>query len=111
METENLCKGFPFCPNKADLKFCKNATSWNLSTGWEPILFKNHLGSEPVSCNNLYYPNNQSLRGQLIEAVNSNDGKVYNCLNRLDENPFEKAKAASRTEAENWLNLFSEGND
>ena len=41
--TEILCNGFPYCNNMADLKFCKNATSWfpwNLpSTEWEPLYY------------------------------------------------------------------------
>ena len=107
-ETENLCKGIPFCQNMADLKFCKNAMSWNLpSAGWE--LYKGIRAGVRVSCNYLYYPNNQSRRGQLIEGVTNKDGKLYNCINRRDENPF---KLYSGTEIqEDWLNLFNEGND
>ena len=82
--------------------------SWNLpSAGWE--LYKGIRAGVRVSCNYLYYPNNQSRRGQLIEGVTNKDGKLYNCINRRDENPF---KLYSGTEIqEDWLNLFNEGND
>ena len=33
-----LCKGVALCPNKEDLKYCKNATSWTLDDSeWKPI--------------------------------------------------------------------------
>ena len=44
------------------------------------------------------------------------DGKLYNCINRRDENPFGsyKSMTGNGAEADNqkeWLKLFSEGND
>ena len=40
-------------------------------------------------------------------ADTSKDGKVYNCINRRDENPFTGTKTGNQ---EDWLNLFKEGN-
>ena len=73
---------------------------------------KNKCGhaNEGVSCNNLYYPNNQSRRGQWIKADTSKDGKVYNCINRRDENPFKVYTGTKTGNQEDWLNLFKEGN-
>ena len=37
VEESKLCKGVALCPNKEDLKFCKNATSWTLDDSeWKP---------------------------------------------------------------------------
>ena len=36
-DESKLCKGVALCPNKEDVKFCKNATSWTLDySEWKP---------------------------------------------------------------------------
>ena len=88
------------CPNKEDLKYCRNATSWGLTdANWNPIEGKQ-------SCNNLGQPDEQkNLQGQQINPQNV-DNRFFDCLNRKDEQPFDVAKTTNGTNDANqktWL--------
>ena len=101
VEESKLCKGVALCPNKEDLKFCKNATSWSLPDAdkWETI--RDH-----VYCHVEGKPDSQSPHGQLIKKSTDNDGRIYNCVNRRDEEPFKANKAVNSTEGgaqKKWL--------
>ena len=101
-DESKLCKGVALCPNKEDLKFCKNATSWSLpDTDWKPI---NLVDDNYVSCNSL---KDQPIpQGQQIKKSTNIDGRVYHCLNRRDEEPFKANKAVNSTEGgaqKKWL--------
>ena len=102
-DESKLCKGVALCPNKEDLKICKNATSWSLpDADWKPIYLSDT--DNYVSCNHLKdQPNPQ---GQQIKKITNNDGRVYNCVNRRDEEPFKANKAVNSTEGgaqKKWL--------
>ena len=102
-DESKLCKGVALCQNKEDLKFCKNATSWSLpDTDFKPIYLTD--SDNYVSCNHLKdQPNPQ---GQQIKKSTNNDGRVYNCVNRRDEEPFKANKAVNSTEGgaqKKWL--------
>ena len=102
-DESKLCKGVALCPNAEDLKFCKNATSWSLpDADWKPILFD--FSDNYVSCNHLKdEPNPQ---GQQIKKSTNNDGRIYNCVNRRDEEAFKANKAVNSTEGgaqKKWL--------
>ena len=104
VDETQLCKpGVALCPNKEDLKFCKNATSWSLpDPDFKPIWFSN--SDNYVSCNSL---KDQPIpQGQQIKPSTNNDGRVYNCINRRDEEPFKANKAVNSTEGgaqKKWL--------
>ena len=81
VDESQLCKGVALCPNAEDLKFCKNATSWTFDDSeWTR---NGHL--DEISCNHLGSTDEENLQGQQIKKVNNNDGLVYNCINRRDE--------------------------
>ena len=101
VDESKLCKGVALCPNKEDLKFCKNTTSWSLPDAdkWEAI-------SDHVYCHVEGKPDSKSPHGQLIKKSTNNDGHVYNCVNRRDEEPFKANKAVNSTEGgaqKKWL--------
>ena len=102
-DESKLCKGVALCQNKEDLKFCKNGTSWSLpDADFKPIYLR---GSDNyVSCNSL---KDQPIpQGQQIQKSTKNDGRVYNCVNRRDEEPFKANKAVNSTEGgaqKKWL--------
>ena len=97
-----LCNGSALCPDKEDLKYCQNATSWGLTdANWKPILGL-------VSCDHLdQQPDEQkNLQGQQINRLNVNDTRFYQCINRKDEQPFDVAKTTNGTNDGNqktWL--------
>ena len=78
VDESKLCKGVALCPNAEDLKFCKNATNGT------SLNFDGFLHDE-ISCNHLGSTDEENLQGQQIKRVNNNDGLVYNCINRRDE--------------------------
>ena len=43
VDESQMCKGIPLCDDKNDLKWCKNATTWNENPGanWKAI--RNHF--------------------------------------------------------------------
>ena len=100
-DESKLCKGVALCPNKEDLKFCKNATSWSLPNAntWAAAI-------DHVYCHVEGKPDSQSPHGQLIKKSTNNDGRIYNCVNRRDEEPFKANKAVNSTEGgaqKKWL--------
>ena len=100
-DESKLCKGVALCPNKEDLKFCKNATSWSLPDAEKLEAIRDH-----VYCHVEGKPDSQSPHGQLIKKSTNNDGRVYNCVNRRDEEPFKANKAVNSTEGgaqKKWL--------
>ena len=101
VDESKLCMGVALCPNKEDLKFCKNATSWSL-----PVADKWKAIDEHVYCHVEGKPDSQSPHGQLIKKSTNNDGRIYNCVNRRDEEPFKANKAVNSTEGgaqKKWL--------
>ena len=59
-----------------------------------------------MSCNHLALPDKRNLQGQQIKKSTNNDGRIYHCLNRRDEEPFKANKAVNSTEGgaqKKWL--------
>ena len=82
-----LCSGTSFCANKGDLKWCKS----------QPAADRVPLyATDDIKCNALSNNNEKSLKGQQIKKVTKGDGRLFNCLNRQDEDPFKK------TETKKW---------
>ena len=92
-ESLPLCMGTPYCASKGDLKWCKNTTLWGQAdTKLKPLLNKAFCKSS----------------GQQIAAMDMQDGKVYNCLNRGDETPYKPSENRTSNETDNskkktWL--------
>ena len=86
----DLCLGIPLCSNNADIKFCKE-TSVDSIPDWIPLPGKSFCPLDHK---------NTSQQGQQIQSGVEFDG-VYNCLNRLDEDPFRKS---NQTEIKKSLN-------
>ena len=82
-----LCSGTSFCANKGDLKWCKSQPAA------DRVPFDD---THDIYCNALGNKNEKSLRGQQIKKVTKGDGRLFNCLNRQDEDPFKK------TETKKW---------
>ena len=80
-----LCSGTSFCANKQDLKWCKSQKEADLV----PLV-------DFTYCNVLGKSNENSLQAQQIKKVTKGDGRLFNCLNRQDEDPFKK------TETKKW---------
>ena len=102
METK-VCRGVPLCPNYLDLKWCKNASLWNEPAGWEPL-------DERFLCRNELQLNGTKHNGQWIKSNEARNGLFYNCLNRMDEDPFVKIKKENATVSSNkktWLQLVN----
>ena len=87
VEETALCKGTSFCANKEDLKWCQSQPA----VDWVPL-----DNSDYFNCNVLGNNNEKSLQGQQIKKVTKGDGRLFNCLNRQDEDPFKK------TETKKW---------
>ena len=87
-----------------DLKWCKNATKWSLPhADWKPI---DHYSGPPLSkCTLQHNANDTSPNGQWIKSVEKSDGRIFHCLNRGDENPFEKK--GKKNAADDWLKLVN----
>ena len=91
----------PLCQNNNDLRYC-NSTLWNAkneTNNWTPIANSKYSSSK---CSSNFQSNKtEDQYGQWIFSFPSgspfNDSKIYNCINRFDENPFE------RIEAKPWL--------
>ena len=81
-----LCSGTSFCANKGDLKWCKSQPA----ADWVP------LENDDIFCNVLSKNDEKNLKGQQIKKVTKGDGRLFNCLNRQDEDPFKK------TETKEW---------
>ena len=98
-ESLPLCMGTPYCASKGDLKWCKNTTLWGQAdTKLKPI------NNKKAFCKS---------SGQQIAALDMKDGKVYNCLNRGDENPYKPSENRNSNETDNskkktWLELVNE---
>ena len=95
------------CPNKEDLKYCRNATSGGLTDViWKPIDATTNF----LSCNHLdQQPDYQkNLQGQQINPLRINDGRVFHCLNRRDENPFDAGKKSNKIDQKTWLDNVEE---
>ena len=87
----------PLCQNKNDLKYC-GSTLWdttNKTANWTKMIFAKSVISKCPSSIQLNKTELENPHGQWIDVTNSPfyDSKIYNCLNRLDENPFEKVEA------------------
>ena len=90
------------CPNKEDLKYCRNATSGGLTDAtWKPI----DATRDFLSCNHLDQQSDQkNLQGQQINPLQINDGRFFHCLNRRDENPFDAGKKNNEiSNQKTWL--------
>ena len=66
VDETQLCKpGVVLCPNKEDLKYCKNATSWTLDDSkWKLIsgmFLPEHTDVFVRSPNRFYFPEKQIL--------------------------------------------------
>ena len=85
VEETALCRGTSFCANKQDLRWCMSQKDANQV----PL-------NDFAYCNVLAKSNEISLQGQQIKKVTKGDGRLFNCLNRRDENPFKK------TETKKW---------
>ena len=81
-----LCSGTSFCANKGDLKWCKSQPA----ADWVP------LENDDIYCNFLSKNNEKSLQGQQIKTVTKGDGRLFNCLNRQDEDPFKKTETKTK---------------
>ena len=79
----------PLCPKKEDLKWCKETPL----TDWEPfVTYRGELDNiDYWYCKLIKQPNRTNLQYQQIQKSHKED-KVYHCLNRYDENPFEKTR-------------------
>ena len=87
VEETALCRGTSFCANNEDLKWCKS----------QPAADRVPLyATDDIKCNALSNNNEKSLQGQQIKKVTKGDGRLFNCLNRQDEDPFKK------TETKKW---------
>ena len=84
-EAATICRGTSFCANKQDLKWCKSQKDAN-QVPLDDFAYCNVLGKN----------NEKSLHGQQIKPVTKGDGRLFNCLNRQDEDPFKK------TETKKW---------
>ena len=110
-DESKLCMGVSLCPNGGeDLKFCKNATSWNLpDADFKPIQLsktKVDVVDKYVSCNHL--KDEPSPKGQQIKISTNNDGRFFNCINRRDEDPFKENKAEVEVGAnKKWLDYVN----
>ena len=71
----NVCHGIPLCPNKIDLKICKERSFDDAI-----VPFRDHSYCQM---------NKTNFRGQQIGKEFEADG-IYHCFNRYDENPFNK---------------------
>ena len=81
-----MCKGKPLCDNLNDLKWCKDV--WDLSSpNFKHIQEKSKHKSV---CNKAHQPENFVPNGQVIYSADIGNGLVYNCFNRVDEDPFKK---------------------
>ena len=101
VDESELCKGVPLCDNKEDLKWCKAASIWTVPDNWTPMMtFKpGEVDEKPqIKCTFL---NDTDPRGQWIHPQEYFDGKIFQCINRTDENPFSKQKNA--TDDNRWL--------
>ena len=104
VDESRVCQGVPLCPNKSDLKWCKNASSWSQPDAeWKPL-------HDSFLCSLSHLPNMTKHNGQWIEDEEAGDGRVYNCLNRMDETPFVQrrtknaSKNASKKTWQEWVN-------
>ena len=89
------------CRNKEDLKWCKAATTWTVPANWTPMITK--LENPQKKCTT--FINDTDPRGQWIDLVDMMDGKIFQCINRSDENPFSEQKNA--TDDNSWLELVN----
>ena len=91
VEETALCSGTSFCANNEDLKWCKSQSA----ADWVPLTVPLN-NRYYFNCNALGKNNEKSLHGQQIKPVTKGDGRLFNCLNRQDEDPFKK------TETKKW---------
>ena len=94
------------CSNKEDLKWCKNATTWPVPDNWKPLndpaIEQDGLVDIPLlKCS--FLQNDTNPQGQWFSQLTK--GRVYNCFNRADENPFSKEKNGADNILNNWLQL------
>ena len=94
--------GVPLCPNKKDLNWCWNATSWEAPEDWTPM--RGSDANIKVKC--AWDESDGHPHGQWIEATEKADGLDYHCLNRQDEDPFLKKANTSETGKKSWLENF-----
>ena len=90
--------GIPLCPNKQDVRWCQNATSWEVPKNWTPMYGSD--GKVKVKCS--LNKKEKDPRGQWISPIEKGDGHTYHCLNRKDEKPFLK-KVNTTREENSWL--------
>ena len=98
VDEAKLCQGMSLCQNNNDIRYC-NSTLWdatNKTSNWTPMESYDYF--ERSKCSSTFQLNKtEDQYGQWIFWSSSSspfsDSKIYNCINRLDENPFEKVEA------------------
>ena len=91
------------CDNKEDLKWCKAASMWTVPDNWIPMnsYVPGEKGGIPqMKCT---FHNDTDPRGQWYNPENYFDGKIFQCINRADEDPFSKQKNTT----DRWLELVN----
>ena len=95
------------CPNKEDLNFCANVSSWKAPvSNWKPM---NHLPTDfqkAVKCSAKNQTNEMLPNGQWIKENEKEDGGLYHCLNRKDEQPFAD-KLRKSGSSNTWWGLMN----
>ena len=93
-----ICQGVPLCPQKEDLKWCKETPL----TDWEPFVTYHIPDIDYWYCKLVKQPNRTNLQYQQIQKGHEQD-KFYHCLNRYDENPFDKSRNQTKDSEQKWL--------
>ena len=90
----------PLCPKKEDLKWCKETPL----TDWEPFVTngRSYRDIDYWYCKLVKQPNRTNLQYQQIQRDHKED-KSYHCLNRYDENPFDKSRNQTKNSEQKWL--------
>ena len=100
-ETVDICKGKPLCSNKGDLIWCKETSV----ESWKP--YKPNHNSY---CSLELQPERKNLQAQRLNLTDK-DNNIYQCLNRLDENPFYKGitldNDTKNDSEEKWLDFVN----
>ena len=94
----------PLCPKKEDLKWCKETSNTNRKP------FENYEDPRFVQywyCQLKGQPNRTNLQYQQIQEVHKDDN-FYHCLNRCDENPFDKSSNQTKDNEQKWLDEVNE---
>ena len=99
-----VCHGVPLCANKEDLQWCKETPF----ADWTPTIANhNPAGEHYLYCRIDEQPYRTDFQYQIIFEIHKGDGKLYQCLNRLDENPFKVHNESVVAIQEKWFNDVS----